>query len=103
MNTMSKFVVSSTLREPAWENTVVLQGDPVKAVAELKEADGGPILVAGSHTLVQSLLGAGLVDRLRLMTFPVAIGGGLRVFPEARQKTTFILQDTMTFPSGVTV
>lgn len=103
MNGMAKFVVSNTLRDPAWTNTVVLPGDAVSAVTELKQTDGGPILVAGSHTLVHTLLEAGLVDRLRLMTFPVMIGGGLRVFPETRQKTNFTLLDMTTFPSGVTV
>lgn len=75
----------------------------VEAVTELKQTDGGPILVAGSQKLVHTLLGAGLVDRLRLMTFPVAIGGGLRIFPETRQKTSCTLLDMTTFPSGVTV
>lgn len=103
MNGMPKFVVSSTLREPAWANTVVLSGDAVEAVTALKHTDGGPILVAGSQTLVHTLLVAGLVDRLRLMTFPVTIGGGRRVFPETGQKTTFTLQDMTTFPSGVSV
>lgn len=67
-------------------------------MAALKQTDGGPILVAGSQTLVHALLGAGLVDQVRLMTFPVTIGGGLRVFPDTRQKTSFTPIDMRTFP-----
>jgi dihydrofolate reductase len=101
MNSMPKHVVSTTLRDPEWNNTTVLPD--LDAVAELKQADGGPILVAGSCTLVHGLLGAGLVDELRLMVFPVSIGGGLRVFPEGHQRFPFRLADTLAFPSGVQV
>ena len=83
MNRMPKHVASTTLRDPVW-NATVLQGDVPGAVAALKAADGGPVLVAGSCTLVHSLLLAGLVDEQRLMVFPVSIGSGLRVFPEDR-------------------
>jgi dihydrofolate reductase len=101
LNTMPKHVVSSTLRDPEWQNTTVLDGDPVAAVSELKRRDGGPILVAGSRTLVHTLLLNQLVDELRLMVFPVAIGGGIRVFPETSEKLAFDLTRTTPFPTGV--
>src|SRR5437899_12846494 len=101
MNSMPKFVVSRTLTDPAWNNTIVLQGDVVNDVTELKAQDGGPILVAGSKTLVHTLLDNDLVDELRLMVFPVTIGYGLRVFPETIKKTQWTMTDTLTFASGV--
>ncbi|MGQ0803436.1 MAG: dihydrofolate reductase family protein [Actinomycetota bacterium] len=102
MNGMPKVVVSSTLTDPAWNNTTVMPGDAVEGVTALKAQDGGPILVAGSKTLVHTLLDD-LVDELRLMVFPVTIGAGLRVFPETTKKTAWKLTDTQTFPSGVRV
>ena len=78
MNAMSKVVVSNTLREAEWNNTTVLSGDAVAGVRALKAQDGGPILVAGSATLIHTLLDNDLVDELRLMVFPVTIGEGLR-------------------------
>ena len=103
MNSMPKCVVSSTLRDPEWDNTTVLRGDVAEEVAALKAQDGGPILVAGSTTLVHTLLEKDLVDELRLMVFPVTIGGGLRVFPETTRKAAWRLVDSQTFPSTVKV
>ena len=100
MNAMPKHVATGTLRELGWNSTPIT-GDVPGAVSDLKQADGGPILVAGSATLVRSLLANGLVDELRLMVFPVVIGGGLRIFPEERQKTTFELVDLVRYSSGV--
>ena len=77
MNSMPKYVVSSTLSGPLeWNNSTLVQGDVAEEVGKLKQQDGGPILVAGSATLVQSLIENDLVDELRLMVFPVMIGGG---------------------------
>lgn len=103
INAMPKYVVSSTLGNPEWHNTQVLAGDPAAAVAKLKEDTDGPILLAGSATLVHTLIESDLVDELHLMVFPVAIGGGLRVFPESRQKKPFELTGTRAFDSGVVV
>jgi len=104
MNSMPKYVVSSTLADPlAWDNSTLIQGDVAEQVRSLKQRDGGPILVAGSATLVRFLLENELVDELRLMVFPVMIGGGKRFFPESQQKNTFKLADTRAFGSGVTV
>jgi dihydrofolate reductase len=102
MNAMPKHVVSSTLDEPLeWNNATLIEGDVAAEVAKLKEGDGGPILVAGSATLVRSLIEDDLVDELRLMVFPVMIGGGLRPFPESRLKKPFRLTDSKPFDSGV--
>ena len=73
-NKMPKYVVSSTLKDPDWENSQVLEGDPVEAVRKLREEQGGVILVAGSVQLVQTLIDNDLVDELRLMVFPVVLG-----------------------------
>ena len=75
----------------------------IERIRELRQADGGPILVAGSATLVRSLIENDLVDELRLMVFPVMIGGGKRLFPESRQKHPFRLLDSRTFETGVAV
>ncbi len=79
MNAMPKHVATTTFRELGWNATAVTD---VPAVTDLKKGEGGPILVAGSATLVRTLLAHDLVDELRLMVFPVMIGGGLRIFPE---------------------
>ena len=101
MNSMPKVVVSSTLTDPAWNNTSVLDGDVVAGVNALKGQEGGPILVAGSMSLVHTLLDNDLVDELRLMVFPVTIGAGLRVFPETIRKTAWTLTDSVTFQTLV--
>jgi dihydrofolate reductase len=102
MNSMPKYVVSSTLQEPLdWNNSTLIRGDLAEEVGRLKEQEGGPILVAGSATLVHFLIENDLVDELRLMVFPVMIGGGLRPFPESRQKKPFKLIDIQTFGPGV--
>ncbi len=101
MNDMPKYVVSTTLEDPEWSNTSVMRD--VNEVAGLKEQEGGPILLAGSRTLVHGLMGLGLVDEFRLMTFPVVLGSGARVFPETPDKTQLELVDTQAFDSGVAV
>jgi dihydrofolate reductase len=103
MNGMPKHVASTTLHGELDWNATALEGDAVEAVRELKRGDGGPILVAGSRTLVQALLPAGLVDELRLMVFPVILGSGARLYPESPEKLSLQLADTVTFRSGVTV
>lgn len=103
MNSMPKHVVSSTLRDPEWQPTTVLDGDVAAAVQALKQSDddGRPILVAGSCTLVHTLLAWGLVDELRLQIFPVSIGHGLRVFPDERNRMAWQLADHTAFENGV--
>ena len=101
MNGMPKHVVSTTLEDPEWNNTSVLRD--VKDVPALKEEDGGPILVAGSRTLVHALMEHGFVDEYRLMIFPVVLGSGARLFPETPNKTPLELVHTQAFDSGVVV
>jgi len=105
MNSMPKHVVSSTLEEPLeWENSTVLSGDVAESVARLKEGEGGPILVAGSRTLVQTLHEHGLIDEYRLMVFPVVLGSGRRLFADdAADKVKLELVDSRAFGNGVTV
>jgi len=103
VNAMPKYVVSSTLDSVEWNNSHLLEGDVAEAVQGLKEWIGGIILVAGSRTLVHHLMQHGLVDELRLMVFPVVLGSGMRLFPEARDAMSLELVDTQTFDSGVVV
>ena len=104
MNALPKYVVSSTLEEPlAWNNSTSLHGDAVGAITARKQQPGGPLVVFGSATLVRALLDHDLVDGLRLMVFPLIIGGGLRCFPESLHKAAFAPAESTTFPSGVTV
>ncbi len=99
-NTMPKYVVSTTLTDPAWHNTHVLGS--VEALAELRQGEGGPLLVQGSPTLVQAVYVAGLVDEWRLMTWPVILGSGKRLFPDsADDKTKLRLVDSTTYANGV--
>jgi dihydrofolate reductase len=103
MNSMPKYVVTTTLDELEWNNSIPVNGDVVAEIEKLKDADGGPILVAGSRTLLHTLFENDLVDELRLMVFPVVLGSGSRLFPESAEKTTLRLVDTKTFESGVQV
>jgi dihydrofolate reductase len=101
MNEMPKFVVSNTLRDPAWNNTTVLDGDLVEDVKALKERFRRDILVGGSGKLVQSLLELDLVDELRLMVFPVVLGKGKRLFAETSEKKQFALVNSKALDGGV--
>jgi dihydrofolate reductase len=98
-NAMPKYVVSSTLTDPKWNNTSVVSFDDV---ARLREGEGGPILVQGSLALTQSLLAAGLVDEMRLAVFPVILGSGRRLYPDAAEdKVALDLVEHTTFGNGV--
>jgi dihydrofolate reductase len=94
MNSMPKYVVSTTLQGPTWTNTSVISGDLAAEIAKLKEQHGGDILVAGSGTLVRSLVAEGLVDELRLMVFPVVLGKGQRLFTDETERCDFDLAET---------
>jgi dihydrofolate reductase len=87
MNAMPKVVVSTTLTEPAWNNTTIISGNLADEVARLKEQYEGDILVAGSATLVQSLNELNLIDEFRLMVHPVVLGKGKRLFAEGAAGT----------------
>lgn len=103
MNAMPKHVVSTTLRDPKWNNSRVINGDVAGEVTRFKKQEGGPILVVGSRTLVHTLMEHDLVDEYRIMIFPVLLGSGRRLFPETQHKTVLRLADTRTFSSGVVV
>jgi dihydrofolate reductase len=103
LNSMPKFVVSSTIDAPAWNNSTVLAGELVEEVAKLKGEQDGEILVAGSARLVQALLAADLIDELRLMVFPVVLGKGKRLFAEGAGKTPLRLADCRTVGDGVAI
>jgi len=103
MNAMPKYVVSSTLESADWNNTTVLGGDLVEEITKLKEEVDGVILVAGSAQLVQGLIEHDLVDELRLMVFPVVLGGGKRVFGEHDAKKTMKLADSKIVGDGVAI
>jgi dihydrofolate reductase len=94
MNEMPKFVASTTLRDPEWNNTTVLEGGLSEEVGRLKERFAGDILVAGSARLVQSLLADDLVDQLNLMVFPIVLGGGKRLFADGADSRSFELVET---------
>lgn len=100
-NSMPKYVVSSTLGEPDWNNSTVLQGDVAEEVAKLKQEIDGVILVAGSAQLVQALLDNDLVDELRLMVFPVLLGEGKRLFGDVSEKKSLRLASSRTVGDGV--
>jgi dihydrofolate reductase len=92
-NTMPKYVVSSTLEDPEWNNTTVLRDDPAEEAAKLKEQVDGIVQVPGSLRLVQALIEADLVDELHLMVFPVILGTGRRLFGETSEKSDWRLTE----------
>ena len=102
-NTMPKYVVSSTLQKPEWNNSTVLRGDVVEEVAKLRQERDGDIMVHGSARLVQTLLDHDLIDELRLMVFPVVLGAGKRLFGDTSAKKRLRLSDSKTVGDGVTI
>jgi dihydrofolate reductase len=101
MNTMPKYVVSTTLGEPEWENTTVLRD--LDEVAKLRDELEGTILVAGSRQLVHGLLERDLVDELRLMVFPIVLGSGKRLLGEVQETKRLRLEDSRTVGDGVAI
>jgi dihydrofolate reductase len=102
-NSMPKYVVSSTLKDPEWTNSTVMEGDVVDSAAKLKEELDGDIVVHGSAQLTQTLLEHDLVDELRLMVFPVVLGSGKRLFGETSDKKPLRLVDSKTVGEGVSI
>ena len=96
LNEMPKFVVSSTLKDPDWNNSTVLAGDVMQAVSKLKQELDGEIVVAGSIRLVRTLMDHDLVDELRLMIYPVVLGAGERLFGETGVQMPVRLLETRT-------
>ena len=102
-NNMPKYVVSSTLKDPDWTNSTVLDGDLSEEVSKLRQDVDGDIVVHGSAQLVQALVENGLVDELRLMVFPVVLGAGKRLFGETSDKQRLRLSDSKTVGDGVQI
>jgi dihydrofolate reductase len=103
-NTMPKYVVSSTLENPEWNNTTVLKGNVVDEVSKLKDRTDGIVQVPGSNQLVQELMENDLVDEIHLMVFPTVLGTGKRVFGETSEKTDWRLTEAKPVgPEGVLV
>ena len=103
LNRVQKYVVSSTLDEPEWENSTVLTGDPGDQVRDLKQQDGLDIVVTGSITLTHALIEAGLVDEYRLFVYPSVQGRGRRLFPDGFEIPQLRLVDSKAFRSGITL
>jgi dihydrofolate reductase len=103
-NSMPKFVVSTTLKDPDWSNTTVLDsGDATEQVRKLKEEFDGELQVPGSHRLVQELIESDLVDQVNLMVFPVILGTGKKVFEEKPERRKMRLKESKVVGDGVLV
>jgi dihydrofolate reductase len=103
LNSSPKYVASTTLTDPQWADTTVLSGDVATAVGELKARPGGELQVHGSGNLIRWLLDNQLVDEVILLTYPLIVGQGTRLFPDAGPDTALELVDSRATPSGVTI
>jgi dihydrofolate reductase len=101
LNSIPKYVVSSTLENPEWNNSTVLKGDVVTEVSKLKQALDGEIVVPASYQLGRTLIEHGLVDELRLVVFPVVLGAGERLFAETGDEQPLRLVDAKTIGDGL--
>jgi len=103
LNTRPKYVASNTLTDPQWAGTTVLSGDVAAAVGELKSRPGGELQVHGSGKLVRWLLEKQLVDEIILLTYPMVVGQGTRLFPATGRDTALELVDSRSTTKGVTI
>ena len=103
MNTMPKYVVSSTLKNPTWTNTTVLTGDVAGAVRRLRQKPGRDLLLAGSGQLFNALLRDNLLDVVRLMVHPIVLGKGPRLFADGAPRRALELVDVKRFSKGIVV
>lgn len=104
LNKVAKYVVSSTITDPEWENATVLAGDPVKQTRKLKSQPGRDIVLTGSISLAHTLIAAGLVDEYRLFVYPTVQGSGRRLFPDGAAFPRLALVETpKAFTSGITL
>jgi dihydrofolate reductase len=102
MNNTPKYVASTTLESPEWNNSTVIEGDVAEFLARLKQEDGKDILVNGSGALVRTLMRDHLLDELRLYVHPVVVGSGIRLFDDHSDPLEFELVDSHTYDNGVT-
>ena len=103
LNALPKYVVSSTLTDPAWNNSVVIEGDVLNAVVQLRGERTGDILVLGSFELVRMLIEHDLADELRLKVYPIVLGAGQRLFGETSEKKRMRLLESRSLGDGVAV
>jgi dihydrofolate reductase len=103
LNTQPKYVASTTLTEPRWADTIVLSGDVAAAIGELKAKPAGELQVHGSGNLIRWLLENDLVDEMNLLTVPVVVGQGTRLFPDTGPDAALDLVDSRSTPKGVTI
>src|ERR671913_630375 len=103
LNTKPKYVASTTLTEPQWADTTVLSGEVAAAIGELKAKQGGELQVHGSGALIRWLFDNHLVDEITLLTYPVVIGQGTRLFPDTGPDTALDLVDSRATTNGVTI
>jgi dihydrofolate reductase len=103
LNSRPKYVASTTLTDPQWADTTVLSGDVAAAVGELKAKPGGELQVVGSLSVVRLLLDNHLVDEITLLTYPVVVGQGRRLFPDSGQDTALELVESRATTNGVTM
>ena len=102
LNRVQKYVVSSTMTDPGWQNSTILTGDPVEEVRSLKALPGKDIVVTGSITLCHALIQAGLIDEYRLFVYPAVQGRGRRLFPDGFALPELRLLEAKAFRSGIT-
>jgi dihydrofolate reductase len=103
INALPKYVPSTTLTDPTWQNTHVITGDVEAGVRELKAKPGRDLLLQGSGALLRWLLARNLVDELNVLLYPVVLGDGLRLFPERGPTLDLALVESRSTPSGVTI
>lgn len=103
LNARPKYVASTTLTDPQWADATLLSGDVAAAIGELKATPGGELQVHGSGTLIRSLLANELVDEMTLLTVPVVLGQGMRLFPDAGPDIALDLVESRTDSKGVTI
>jgi len=103
LNTLPKYVVSTTLTEPRWANTTVLSGDVAASVGELKATPGRELQVHGSGALFRWLLDKDLIDEMNLFIFPVIVGQGTRLFPDTGRDAALDVVGSRVTPDGITI
>lgn len=103
LNRVAKYVVSSTMTDPGWQNSTVLSGDAVDEAAKLKSQEGKDIVLTGSITLAHTLIAAGLVDEYRLFVYPAVQGRGRRLFPDGATQKLALVEAPKPFRSGITL
>jgi dihydrofolate reductase len=100
-NQTAKYVASRGKPDLSWNNSHLIEGDLIQGVKALKEIDGPELQVHGSGNLIQSLLGGGVIDEMRVIIYPVIVGGGKRLFAQGSMPTTFKVTKAVTSPDGV--